>query len=212
MTKVLARTDFAAMFALLPDDDRKVILGDLSGWVHTMMDMSATAIVERRRQVLRGDEQPPQPDPRQMATSPLFNAVVHDRRSGIAPRMLTTSRGQWLLAMTQGADLSSAAGKLRWASMLKAPDENLSDEDVPELVDRMKTTPPPSPLAFGRGVSGPTSTISNLPSGSGRCRMCRPPKRRAGPRCWAAMSSIWTETSCHHGPDVTPIWPGPTTN
>jgi hypothetical protein len=173
MVGLMARTDFASMFALLPEQDQDLISQDLDGWVTTMMQImvessekkqrrSRAEAAAARQRAASGDEKvsenaekgvrrakislrslmstllprkqrdtgrpdnskeplsdaQPAEDRDQMlarmARRPLFNAMISKSNSGIAPRMVTTTRGQWLAAMTEGIDLASAGGKQDW--------------------------------------------------------------------------------------------------
>src|SRR5258706_9549138 len=94
MVKVMARTDFQAMFALLPAADRKYIRDNMNKWVERMVS-------GKHKRLMRAA---PLPGAR-LVTPTLFDAA-----SGDPAMQIRTTRAAWLRALPQ-RDLLSHQGR-----------------------------------------------------------------------------------------------------
>ncbi|MDX3659412.1 hypothetical protein PV646_19085 [Streptomyces sp. ID05-26A] len=94
LTKVMARTDFATLFSMLPEQEQRVIRAHQDRWVDVLV-----------RGLRTGGDHP--------AGASVFNQAVNFNDRGMAFQYRNiTSRRAWLEGMSQGGvDLMSAGGK-----------------------------------------------------------------------------------------------------
>jgi hypothetical protein len=117
---VLARTDFASMFALLPADERTEITTRLPAWVETVIGIAA----------VRTNDAPLLAQHFYDPHESWYYNKFHGHEHGASTR-LTTSRDAWLRGMTADLDL------LRYRSRL--PDNATIDDYRAEVVNLAAT-------------------------------------------------------------------------
>ncbi len=104
MIKVMARTDFHAMFKALPDDDRNYIINNTEAWIGHMLAGDKLGLFQGRAASMDPDE-------------PLVGPKIHDAASTDPRLRLRTSRKKWL-------------ANLQHKDLLSSPDQDDSDIDV----------------------------------------------------------------------------------
>lgn len=141
---VMARTDFAAMFTMLPDTERKSIKENMDAWVQLLAEHAKTG------------------DP--TGEGRLVGGWIDDPEDPTRAMEITTTRKQWLTEMASGRDVLTAHGKL-------GPDaEGLSDaEKASRLAVGVRQDVKPKVLGASDGKRPVTEDVA-VPTDEGQLK------------------------------------------